>query len=115
MISAIVITLRAAQASPMTAAACALLPALDTITTRSAVATSSTSALVRPARSLSQALIDQPSPAAALASGASGQRGNSLVRAPDTRPEPGSSARGGAPSNVSDVKKLAPCHARCAT
>jgi putative ABC transport system substrate-binding protein len=31
---------------------------------------------------------------AALASGASGQRGNSIVRAPDTRPEPGSSARG---------------------
>ena len=30
---------------------------------------------------------------AALASEASGQRGNSLVRAPDTRPEPGSSAR----------------------
>jgi putative ABC transport system substrate-binding protein len=29
----------------------------------------------------------------ALASGASGQRGNSIVRAPDTRPEPGSSAR----------------------
>src|SRR5262245_16785788 len=31
--------------------------------------------------------------AAALASEASGQRGNSIVRAPDTRPEPGSSAR----------------------
>jgi hypothetical protein len=32
---------------------------------------------------------------AALASEASGQRGNFLkVRAPDTRPEPGSSARG---------------------
>jgi putative tryptophan/tyrosine transport system substrate-binding protein len=30
---------------------------------------------------------------AALASGASGQRGDSMVRAPDTRPEPGSSAR----------------------
>jgi putative ABC transport system substrate-binding protein len=30
---------------------------------------------------------------AALASEASGQRGNSQVRAPDTRPEPGSSAR----------------------
>ena len=30
---------------------------------------------------------------AALASEASGQRGNSKVRAPDTRPEPGSSAR----------------------
>jgi lytic murein transglycosylase len=32
---------------------------------------------------------------AALASEASGQRGNSIVRAPDTRPEPGSSARAG--------------------
>src|SRR5262245_45013956 len=32
---------------------------------------------------------------AALASEASGQRGNSMVRAPDTRPEPGASARGG--------------------
>jgi hypothetical protein len=31
--------------------------------------------------------------AAALASEASGQRGISRVRAPDTRPEPGSSAR----------------------
>ena len=31
---------------------------------------------------------------AALASEASGQRGESIVRAPDTRPEPGSSARG---------------------
>jgi hypothetical protein len=31
--------------------------------------------------------------AAALASVASGQRGDSMVRAPDTRPEPGSSAR----------------------
>ena len=30
---------------------------------------------------------------AALASEASGQRGNSMMRAPDTRPEPGSSAR----------------------
>jgi branched-chain amino acid transport system permease protein len=32
-------------------------------------------------------------PDAALASEASGQRGDSIVRAPDTRPEPGSSAR----------------------
>ena len=31
--------------------------------------------------------------AAALASEASGQRGDSMVRAPDTRPEPGSTAR----------------------
>ena len=34
-----------------------------------------------------------PLAAAALASEASGQRGDSKVRAPDTRPEPGSSAR----------------------
>src|SRR3954470_23570167 len=94
MISAMVMTLRAAQASPITAAACALVPALDTITTRSADATSSTSALVRPARSLSQACIFEPSPAAVLASGVGGQRGNSMVRTPDTRPEPGSSAFG---------------------
>ena len=33
---------------------------------------------------------------AALASEASGQRGDPIVRAPDTRPEPGSSARAGA-------------------
>jgi hypothetical protein len=37
---------------------------------------------------------EDPPPPAALASEASGQRGNSLeVGAPDTRPEPGSSAR----------------------
>jgi glutamate-5-semialdehyde dehydrogenase len=35
--------------------------------------------------------------AAALASEASGQRGDSIVRAPDTRPEPGSSARAALP------------------
>lgn len=35
--------------------------------------------------------------AAALASDASGQRGNSRVRAADTRPEPGSSARATSP------------------
>ena len=34
---------------------------------------------------------------AALASEASGQRGDSIVRAPDTRPKPGSSARAGGP------------------
>jgi hypothetical protein len=34
---------------------------------------------------------------AALASEASGQRGDSKVRAPDTRPEPGSSARAALP------------------
>jgi nicotinate dehydrogenase subunit A len=37
---------------------------------------------------------------AALASEASGQRGNSMVRAPDTRPEPGSSARAAAASGA---------------
>src|SRR5712691_1282801 len=43
-------------------------------------------------------------PQAALASEASGQRGNSTVRAPDTRPEPGSSAREGAiERNVAQV------------
>src|SRR5215472_19143906 len=35
---------------------------------------------------------------AALASEASGQRGDSKVRAPDTRPEPGSSARAQQPA-----------------
>src|SRR5262245_1566815 len=116
MISAMVITLRTAQASPITAAACAPVPALDTITTRSADAISSTSALVRPARSPSQACIDQLSSALAeLASGASGQLGDSLVRAPDTRPEPGSSARAGVPSNLIEVKKVARCQGACAT
>src|SRR6266851_8798834 len=38
---------------------------------------------------------------AALASEASGQRGNSIVRAPDTRPEPGSSARAALASKAS--------------
>jgi hypothetical protein len=66
MISAMVITLRALQASPMTEAASALVPALDTITTRSADATSSTSALARPATSLSHAFMDQLSPPAVL-------------------------------------------------
>src|SRR4029077_7599935 len=108
MISAMVITLRTAQASPITAAACALVPALDTITTRSADATSSTSALVRPARSLSQACIVEASPPAALASGASGQRGNSIVRRPDTRPEPGS-AGAGEPSYLIDVRYVGRC------
>ena len=41
----------------------------------------------------------RPAPLVALASEASGQRGDSLVRAPDTRPEPGSSARA-APAGV---------------
>jgi putative ABC transport system substrate-binding protein len=58
---------------------------------------------------------------AALASEASGQRGNSMVRAPDTRPEPGSSARasnGGlvvtgspfAANNVGPIAALAARH-----
>src|SRR5712691_13192616 len=38
---------------------------------------------------------------AALASEASGQRGDSMVRAPDTRPEPGSSARAALASEAS--------------
>jgi iron(III) transport system ATP-binding protein len=42
---------------------------------------------------------------AALAGEASGQRGNSIVRAPDTRPEPGSSARG-APSGAGKLAKI---------
>jgi Protein of unknown function (DUF3306) len=52
---------------------------------------------------------------AALASEASGQRGNSIVRAPDTRPEPGSSAREAAPARSDaspelpfDLAKLPP-------
>jgi luciferase family oxidoreductase group 1 len=45
---------------------------------------------------------DQFRPArAALASEASGQRGDSIVRAPDTRPEPGSSARAALASEAS--------------
>ena len=44
----------------------------------------------------------KPAPApAALASEASGQRGDSMVRAPDTRPEPGSSARAAAAAKPS--------------
>src|SRR5262245_39340555 len=38
---------------------------------------------------------------AALASEASGQRGNPIMRAPDTRPEPGSSARAALASEAS--------------
>jgi DNA-binding GntR family transcriptional regulator len=49
----------------------------------------------RPTRPARTHVAPQPR-AAALASEASGQRGNSIVRAPDTRPEPGSSARAGA-------------------
>jgi pimeloyl-ACP methyl ester carboxylesterase len=62
------------------------------------------SALIRPDVFRSVALMSSPFAGvpslpfntAALASEASGQRGNSIVRAPDTRPEPGSSARDGA-------------------
>ena len=56
MMSAVVITLRTPQASPMTAAACASVPALATMTIRSADATSSIKSLVRPARSLGRSL-----------------------------------------------------------
>ena len=44
---------------------------------------------------------------AALASEASGQRGNSIVRAPDTRPEPGSSARGSRQPVLKDIADIA--------
>ena len=53
-ISPVVITRLRLHASPMIEAACALSPAAATITTRSAVSTSSTRFLVRPARSESQ-------------------------------------------------------------
>ena len=49
-----VVTRLTLQASPMIEAACALSPAAATITTRSALLTSSIRFLVRPARSLSQ-------------------------------------------------------------
>ena len=53
--------------------------------------------------------IPQLPPTAALASEASGQRGASKVRAPDTRPEPGSSAREDAiERNVAQVRNLSP-------
>src|SRR5256885_17059363 len=61
-ISAVVITLRALQASAITEAASAFVPALATITIRSAVAISSIRSLVRPARSESHAFIDERSP-----------------------------------------------------
>jgi GNAT superfamily N-acetyltransferase len=46
----------------------------------------------------------RPAPLAALASEASGQRGDPIVRAPDTRPEPGSSARAALASEASDQR-----------
>ena len=79
MISAVVITLRTAQASAITAAAPGFVPALATITMRSADATSSIRSLVRPARSDSHAFMVQPSPPR------------------------------GAPSNLTEAKKLAHC------
>jgi multicomponent Na+:H+ antiporter subunit C len=51
---------------------------------------------------------------AALASGASGQRGNSIVRRPDTCPEPGSACVG-VPSSLIELKNVARCHCRSAT
>ena len=42
---------------------------------------------------------------AALASEASGQRGDSMVRAPDTRPEPSSSARAALASEASSQRR----------
>src|SRR5262245_13867460 len=62
MINAVVITLRALQASAITEATSALVPALATITIRSALAISSIRFLVRPARSESHALIEERSP-----------------------------------------------------
>jgi 5-methyltetrahydropteroyltriglutamate--homocysteine methyltransferase len=52
-------------------------------------------ACVGPVKYIGQAIVqrDIDNFKAALASEASGQRSNSIVRAPDTRPEPGSSAR----------------------
>ena len=69
MISAMVITLRTAQASPITAAACALVPALDTITTRSADATSSDQRLGA-AGEIAEPGLHRP----ALAAGRAGER-----------------------------------------
>ena len=47
---------------------------------------------------------------AALASEASGQRGNSIVRSPDARPEPGSSARGSNGGLIVTANALASRH-----
>src|SRR5262249_7627379 len=52
------------------------------------------------------AVIDKVLAQAALASEASGQRGDSMVRAPDTRPEPGSSARADYPALVAERDRL---------
>jgi hypothetical protein len=52
--------------------------------------------LVRPAATTKIVVAAPPAPAA-LASEASGQRGHSMVRAPDTRPKPGSPARAAIP------------------
>src|SRR3954462_11968557 len=84
-ISAVVITLRTLQASAITEAASALVPALATITIKSAVAISSMRSLVRPARSESQAFIEDRLPLF------------------------------GAPSIFGAVKKVARCQEPCAT
>jgi 2-furoyl-CoA dehydrogenase large subunit len=52
------------------------------------------------------AVIDKVLARAALASEASGQRGDSMVRAPDTRPEPGSSARADYAAMVAERDRL---------
>jgi putative tryptophan/tyrosine transport system substrate-binding protein len=57
---------------------------------------------------LGGAAVAWPLAAAALASEASGQRGDSKVRAPDTRPEPGSSARVAQPPAVPVIGPLDP-------
>src|SRR4029450_12013156 len=62
MISAVVITLRALQASAITEAASALVPALATITIRSAVASSSMRALGGPGGGGGQVFIEERSP-----------------------------------------------------
>src|ERR1700733_5902424 len=84
-ISAVVITCLTLQASLMIAAAAAFSPAVATMTTRSALLTSSTRSLVRPARSLSQPFMEN-----------------------------GSSCRG-APEKAVAVRKVAPCHGACAS
>src|SRR5258708_14250442 len=88
-ISAVVITCLTLQASPMMAAAAAFSPAVATITTRSAVLTSSTRSLVRPARSVSQP--------------------------PKEKGSENGSPRRGAPENDDAVRKLARCHGDCAS
>src|SRR4051794_20073423 len=66
----------------MTEAASAVSPALATITTRSAVLTSSISLMVRPARSLSQAFIDQSAPACGGLSKCTEAKNDALFHSP---------------------------------